>query len=358
MTNPVDALWSDLIVRVLVVDDNELDAEMLQEALRHFGYEVDLAPDGQRAMEMIRSGRYRMVVSDWEMPQMDGVELCRQIRRRSSCGYIYVILLTSRTGTSNVVEGLQAGADDFLAKPFEPQELCVRMRVGERILALESRDVLIFSLARLAESRDPETGAHLERMREYCRILADELSQRPAYRDEVDGDYVQMIYLTSPLHDIGKVGIPDAVLLKPGKLSAEEFEIMKQHTVIGAETLDAALRAHREADYLRMARDIAWSHHERWDGSGYPRGLAGQQIPLCGRISAVADVYDALTTKRVYKEAFSHEVTRNILLEGRGTHFAPQLIDAFLAREQDFVAVRQRFETIDFADPARHLVLA
>ncbi len=331
-------------MRVLVVDDSELDAEMLQETLGHFGFVVDVAHDGRRAMQLLRTGRYRMVISDWEMPEMDGVELCRQIRQRSSSGYIYIILLTSRSGTQSVVEGLEAGADDFLCKPFEPQELSVRLRAGQRILSLESRDVLIFSLARLAESRDPETGAHLERMREYCRILADALAEDPAYCDEVDGNYVQTIYLTSPLHDIGKVGIPDSVLLKPGRLTAEEFEIMKQHTVIGAQTLDAAIRAHREADYLRMARDIAWSHHERWDGTGYPRGLSGTDIPLCGRISAVADVYDALTTRRVYKDAYSHEVTRQILLDGRGSHFDPDLIDVFLTREQQFIEVLQRFD--------------
>ena len=326
-------------MRVLVVEDDGLAAKMLEHCLAEFGYEVTIARDGREAFERIRAGMHRLVVSDWEMPEMSGLELCRRIRARPSAGYIYVILLTSRCGTHNVVEGLNAGADDFISKPFQPQELCVRLRVGERILALESRDLTIFVLAKLAESRDPETGAHLERIREYCRTVAEQLSTKDKFRTHVDGDYVQLIYLTSPLHDIGKVGIPDRVLLKPGRLTPEEFEIMKRHTIIGGETLDAAARAHPEARFLQMARDIAWTHHERFDGSGYPHGLSGEEIPLCGRIVAVADVYDALTTKRVYKPAHSHQTARSIILAGKGGKFDPEVVDAFLEREEHFLAV-------------------
>ncbi len=332
-------------MRVLLVEDDFVTAELLAANLRDFGYEVTLAGDGQEAFAQIRSGRYRLVVSDWEMPGMSGAELCRQIRRRLSSGYIYVILATSYADVAHVVEGIEAGADDFLAKPIRPEELRVRLRAGERLLALEGRDVTIFALAKLAESRDPDTGAHLERMREYCRILAEHLGRHPKYQAEVDGEYVQLIYLTSPLHDIGKVGVPDRVLLKPGRLDPEEFELMKAHTVLGGQTLEAAARAHPEAQFLAMARDIALTHHERFDGRGYPRGLSGEQIPLCGRITALADVYDALTTKRVYKPGFSHETAKSIILEGRGTHFDPDIVDAFVARESDFLAVWHRFNT-------------
>jgi putative two-component system response regulator len=203
--------------------------------------------------------------------------------------------------------------------------------------------VTIFSLAKLAESRDTETGAHLERMRAYCQVLADQLSLEEKYRDQVDGDYVQLIYMTSPLHDIGKVGIPDKILLKAGPLTPDEFEIMKQHTVIGSKTLDAAARAHPEAKFLCMARDIARSHHERFDGTGYPDGLAGEDIPLCGRIVALADVYDALTTKRVYKPAFTHEKSRTIILDEMGGHFDPDIVRAFLQNEDHFVEILQHF---------------
>ena len=201
-----------------------------------FGYQRDRRAQRLRSLDLLRSGQFRMVISDWVMPKMTGIELCQEIRQRSAGGYVYVILLTSRQGTQNVVDGMNAGADDFISKPFQPQELLVRIRAGERILALESRELIIFSLAKLAESRDPETGAHLERIREYCRVIAEHLSQQPKFRDEVDGDYVQLMYMTSPLHDIGKVGIPDRILLKAGKLTGDEFEIMKTHAEIGAQT--------------------------------------------------------------------------------------------------------------------------
>ena len=330
-------------MRVLIVEDNPVDAELLAGALSAFGFEVEIARNGDEAYHYIRTGRYRLVISDWEMPGMDGPALCRKIRDRSD-RYVYIILLTMRSDTRSVVEGLNAGADDFLTKPFQPDELCVRVRAGERILTISSRDVTIFSLAKLAESRDPETGAHLERMREYCRILVEDLAEQPEFRDVVDGEFVQTIYLTSPLHDIGKVGVPDRILLKPGRLTEGEFEIMKQHTVVGGRTLDAALQAYPEARYLQMARDIAWTHHEKYDGTGYPRCLAGNGIPICGRIAALADVYDALTTKRVYKEAFSHECAREIILEGRGKHFDPAIVESFLRTEQEFIAVHDRFD--------------
>ncbi len=252
---------------VLVVDDDDVTATILEHSLSQFGYQVSVARNGRQAFEMVRKGEIRMVVSDWCMPEMTGVELCRQIRRRSTGAYVYVILLTSNNRTQDVVEGLNAGADDYITKPFQPEELQVRLRVGERILSLESRDLTIFALAKLAESRDPDTGAHLERMREYCRIVADELSRSDSPPDDLDGDFVHMIYLTSPLHDIGKVGIPDNILLKPGRLDEQEFEIMKQHTVIGGETLDALAATHPDASFLQMARDIAWTHHERYDGA-------------------------------------------------------------------------------------------
>jgi putative two-component system response regulator len=335
-------------VRVLIVEDDDFAADVLENALVQFGYEVAKARNGCEALEMLRSSLYRLVISDWEMPEMSGVDLCRRIRQQHSGGYVYTILLTARRGTKHVVEGLNAGADDFITKPFEPQELLVRLRAGERILSLESRELIIFSLAKLAESRDPDTGAHLERMREYCQILAEQLSRQEEFRDQVDGNYIQLIYLTSPLHDIGKVGIPDRVLLKPGKFTAEEFEIMKQHTLIGFNTLDAAARTYPDAKFLLMARDIALTHHERFDGTGYPHQLAGEAIPLCGRIVALADVYDALTTKRIYKPAFSHEKTREIITGEMREKFDPRLLEAFLKNEDRFQEVKDQFSDPEY----------
>jgi putative two-component system response regulator len=340
-------------MRVLIAEDDAVTVMMLQHCLEQFDYEVTAVENGAEALELVRTGQFRLVISDWSMPKMSGLELCREIRRRHCSGYTYVILLTSHEGTQSVVEGLDAGADDFITKPFDPQELLVRIRAGERILALESRDVTIFTFAKLAESRDHDTGAHLERIREYSRILATHLEKHGPYVGQIDGDFVQLVYLTSPLHDIGKVAIPDSVLLKPGALTPEEFEIMKRHASLGWQTLDAALTAHPEAKYLRMARDIAGSHHEKFDGSGYPHGIKGEEIPLCGRIVALADVYDALTTKRVYKQAFSHEQARSIIVEGSGKHFDPAVVEAFLANEQRFSRVRRQYDETAAAESAR-----
>ncbi|HTN77366.1 MAG TPA: HD domain-containing phosphohydrolase, partial [Pirellulaceae bacterium] len=222
-------------------------------------------------------------------------------------------------------------------------ELIVRVRSGERILGMETREMAIFALAKLAESRDPETGHHLDRVRNYCRVLARHVATMPKYQHEVDAEFIRLIYQTSPLHDIGKVGIPDSVLLKPGQFNAAEFAVMQQHTRIGAATLEAALERYPEARFLKIARDIALTHHERFDGTGYPAGLRGEDIPLCGRIVAIADVYDALTSKRVYKPAFEHSVARSIILKDSGTHFDPDLVDAFLAVEDEFIAIREQY---------------
>jgi len=329
-------------MRILVAEDDHSSAAMLDDFLQEQGHQVAIANDGCEAYKMLLDGDYRMLLSDWEMPEMTGVELCRRIRRRNLGAYVYVILVTSHGGTQNLVRGLKAGADDFVTKPYQAEELLVRVRTGERIASLESRDLVIFSMAKLAESRDPETGAHLERMREYSRILAEQLALSDKHAGRIDGDFVRTLYLTSPLHDIGKVGIPDSILLKPGRLTRPEFEVMQQHATIGKETLEAAVRAHPNADFLRFASDIAWSHHERYDGTGYPRRLAGEQIPLCGRIVALADVYDALTSKRTYKPAFSHEKTKAIILDDMATAFDPDVVSAFLAREEDFSSVRLR----------------
>jgi putative two-component system response regulator len=330
-------------MRVLIVDDDEIDLKLLHVTLTRAGYEVDVAHNGQEALKKMRDGAHRLVISDWEMPEMSGVELCRRIRAHGFAHYIYFILVTARDAPKDVVEGMDAGADDFIAKPFEPSELCVRLRTGERILSLDSRDLMIFGLAKLAESRDPETGAHLERIREYCRVIAQDLSEQDKFAGQVDGDYVQTIFLTSPLHDIGKVGIPDNVLLKPDRLTDREWGMMKQHTIIGAKTLCAVANEHPQVMFLRMAHEIALTHHECFDGSGYPFGLAGQNIPLCGRITALADVYDALTTKRVYKDAFGHDVASSIIQEGSETHFDPDIVQSFIRNKDKFTQIREQF---------------
>jgi len=340
-------------MKILAVDDDDLALLLLESTLADAGHEIVRAASGREALEMLHREPIRLVITDWVMPGMDGLELCRQIRRGAFPGYIYTILLTSRDRTQDIVEGLSAGADDFISKPFAPAELLVRLRAGERVLALETRNVAIFALAKLAESRDPETGHHLERIRNYCRILAADLALRGEHRDTVTAEFVEAIYLTSPLHDIGKVGIPDSVLLKPGRLNDAEFNVMKEHVNIGGETLMAAANQYPEAQFLRMAAEIALTHHEHYDGSGYPRGLAGDEIPLCGRIAAVADVYDALTSKRVYKEAYTHAVARKIVVGERGSHFDPAIVDAFLRNEEAFDSVRRAYSEQPAESPVR-----
>ncbi len=336
-------------MRILIVDDDDLALEALSFALTDAGHEPVIARNGREALEALDDGSCHLVISDWVMPEMDGLELCRQIRGGDFGGYTYIILLTSRDASADIVEGLSAGADDFLTKPFNPAELQVRVRTGERILTLETRDVAIFAMAKLAESRDSETGEHLERMRNYSRILARHLVIHGTAHERVTTDFARLIYLTSPLHDIGKVGIPDTVLLKPGRLSDREFDIMKTHTTIGAETLDAAVREYPGIVYLRFARDIALTHHERFDGSGYPSGLSGYDIPLSGRVVALADVYDALTSKRVYKAAFAHDVARRMIFDESGKHFDPDIVEAFAMNEEEFLHVRNRFAKPELA---------
>jgi putative two-component system response regulator len=336
-------------MRTLIVDDDELALEMLGHALVQQGFEVETARNGQEALEKIREGSCRLIISDWEMPGMSGEELCQAVRKEDLGGYVYIILLTHHDSRDYLVRGLSAGADEFLTKPFEPAELTVRVRTGERILALETRDVAIFAMAKLAESRDPETGTHLERMRSYSRLLTQRLLDTGQMPGELNPEFVHLIYLTSPLHDIGKVGIPDAVLLKPGRLNDAEFEIMKMHSLLGAETLNAALAKYPGVKYLLMARDIAISHHERFDGTGYPNHQKGEAIPLCGRIVALADVYDALTSKRVYKKAFNHEIARSMILKESGSHFDPRVVQAFTDMEEQFVTIQEQLADDNFA---------
>jgi len=326
-------------MNILIVEDDPVPAELLKSTLEEGGYTVIVAENGREAMAILERTSCRLVISDWEMPTMDGLELCRAIRSANLGRYVYVIFLTARTGTANLVEALCAGADEFISKPFEPEELTVRLRTAERILSLEARDLVIFSMASLAESRDTETGAHLERVRNYSRALALDLSAQRDFANRVTPAFISLMYQTSPLHDIGKVAIPDHVLLKPGRLDDREFEIMKTHAAHGAATLDMALKRHPGAAFLQMARDIARSHHERQDGTGYPDGLSGEAIPLCARIFSVADVYDALVTKRVYKQAFTHDVARNIILEGCGSQFDPAVVKAFTRCEDRFRAI-------------------
>lgn len=336
--------------RVLIVDDDEMALALLEQVLTVAGYRVHTASSGEQAIAVLRDHECQIVICDWEMPGMCGPDLCRTVRARANDRYVYFILLAANQSSQHRLDGYSAGADDYVAKPFDAAELLSRLRVASRVVARDSADVTIFAMAKLAESRDHETGGHLERVQRYCRVLALAAWQKGLFPNELDAEFVRLIYETSPLHDIGKVAIPDAVLLKPGRLSDEEFKIMKAHTLMGAQTLSAALALRPNARYLRLARDIALSHHERWDGTGYPHGISGTNIPLAARIVALADVYDALSSKRVYKPAFTSVAVRAIILEGKGTHFDPSLVDLFQELEPEFVRISEEFAEAAFTN--------
>jgi putative two-component system response regulator len=215
---------------------------------------------------------------------------------------------------------------------------------------------MIFATSKLAESKDPETGAHLERLRIFCKVICEYLATTNSYNGLVTPEYTECMYAASALHDIGKVGIPDSVLLKPGKLTEHEWEIMRSHTIIGANTLRAVIQKHPGNAFIRIGIEIAESHHEKWDGSGYPYGLKREEIPLSARILALADVYDALTSVRCYKAAFSHEQSRAIIVEGADKHFDPRIVEAFLNCEEQFIRVKKEYKDEESADSYEQLV--
>lgn len=362
---------------ILVVDDNELNAEMLSRRLQKEGYLVQQATRGLDALVMLEQLEVDLILMDIMMPDLDGYELLERVKKDVRFMHIPVIMITAIDATESVVHCLELGADDYLPKPFNHTLLRARVRaclarkqmhdqqvayqhqIEEWNSKLESRvkeqvDALftaqlgaIFAMSKLAESKDPETGTHLERMREYARAIAQQLARTDRYASQVDDEFIRNIYVASPLHDIGKVGVPDQILLKPGKLTDEEWVQMRKHTVIGADILREVDKQHPGNTFITMGVEIAEGHHERWDGTGYPFARSGDEIPLSARILALGDVYDALTSTRCYKEAFSHEKSRGIILEGRGNHFDPDVVEAFLAMEDEIQRIRRELQ-----DPA------
>ncbi len=331
-------------MRILVVDDELVSRAKIDKLTRSLGHQTLVASDGLEGWEIWKKERPRMIITDWVMPRLDGLGLVRKIREEEGSQYTYIIMVTSKEDTHDLVDGMNAGADDFITKPYVKEELAVRIRAGERVQSFIARDIVIFSLAKLAESRDPETGNHLERIRYYSKTLAEAFVALENPPEEVDDQFVENIFQSSPLHDIGKIGIPDYILLKPGRLDNQEFEIMKTHALIGFDTLNEALKRYPGADFLKMSAEIALSHHERFGGMGYPHGLKGNQIPLCARIVALSDVYDALVNKRVYKTAYTPDVARAIIEKGIGSHFDPVLVKAFMDHEKEFIEISNQFK--------------
>lgn len=371
----------DRTPHVLIVDDREENIRLLKAFLRDNAFEIDTATSGQEALSKVAANPPDIILLDVVMPGMDGLEVCRHLKDDDATRHIPVVIVTGTTERDLNVDALEAGADDFLTKPLDSSILRARIRNGLRSKMLQDRilryqaeleqynekleagirdrtnqlqrtqQVTVFSLAKLSESRDEDTGVHLDRVRWYVRELAAQMSQWDDYKNLIDEVFVEQLYQSSPLHDIGKVGIPDQILLKPGKLTVEEFEIMKLHTIIGGDTLHAADVEAGSNSFLAMGRDIAYFHHEKYSGEGYPKGLKGIDIPLSARITALGDVYDALTSQRPYKPPFSHEKARTIILEGRGTHFCPDVVEAFLSREQRFIEIQREYQDADIIPP-------
>jgi len=348
--------------KVLLVDDNTANLQVLRENLDGLGYKLLIAKNGRTALDIVRKAHPDLVLLDIMMPEMDGYEVCRRLKSAEETRHIPVIFLTAMADAEDEAKGLALGAVDYITKPINPELVRARVRNHlelkrhrdhlEQLVRVKTREVqltqavMIESLATLAEYRDPETGGHIKRTQNYVKALAVKLKGHPRFRDLLDEQTIELLYLSAPLHDMGKVGVRDHILLKPGRLEDAEFAEMKKHTLFGEEALRITEQKLGQSTFLRHAREIAGSHQEKWDGSGYPRALKGEAIPVSGRLMALADVYDALISKRVYKPPFPHAQAVQIQ-EGRGTHFDPDVVDAFLALEDTFRNIALTFADCD-----------
>ncbi len=333
---------SQTMSKVIVIDDDMSQRMILRMSLELDGYSVVEAENGFEAMEILSTDPdIRLMLTDLAMPKMDGYELIKTVREKE-LRYTYIIVLTSMEDRESLLKALAVGADDYLTKPVFPDELKLRLRGGTRLLKLESQEELIFSMAKLAESRSHETGYHLERVQHYTRILAKELSKNCPELN-LSLSTADEFARVSTLHDIGKVAIPDEILHKPGQLTSEELDIMRKHAGTGGRLLIEIFQK-TGSPYLWFAYEIAMFHHEKWDGTGYPNGYSGEDIPLSARIMSLADVYDALTSDRCYKHAFPHDKARSIIMYERGKHFDPRVVDAFLRQERQCLSVKHKFQ--------------
>jgi len=329
-------------LNILIAEDDAITLNRIRHFLEKWGHHVIAAENGREALAKFLSDDVDIILTDWNMPEMDGMELVRQVNKHGHIKpFVYTIFLTSRSYKGDVVAALsEEGVDDYLVKPFDPDELQARIGVGQRTVRLEralkeyslglekivlkqtrvireTQEETIYRLLTALETRDEETGGHVRRIALSSAIMTEAMGWEP--------DKVEDLRLAAPMHDIGKIGVPDAILLKPGKLTAEEFKIMKTHTTIGGQILEGS-----HFRMLQMAHDIAVSHHEKWNGKGYPNGLAEENIPLVGRILAIVDVYDALSHDRVYHKAESEDKILKMMQESRGSHFDPGLYDLFI----------------------------
>ncbi|MBI4293932.1 MAG: two-component system response regulator [Betaproteobacteria bacterium] len=365
---------------ILVVDDTPDNLSLMSGLLKDT-YRVKVANNGERALKVASGDDLPdLVLLDIMMPGIDGYEVCRRLKQGEKTKDIPIIFLTAKAEVEDEKLGLEMGAVDYITKPISPPIVLARVHTHLTLKAaadflrdknafLETevqrrtrevstiQDVTIMAMASLAETRDNETGNHIRRTQNYVQALAMQLKESGKFADYLSKKQIEVLYKSSPLHDIGKVGIPDDVLLKPGKLTKDEFEVMKTHTTLGRDAIVASEKLLDSPNsFLQCAREIAYSHQEKWDGSGYPQGLKGEAIPISARLMAIADVYDALISRRVYKEPIPHEAAVEIIRQGRGSHFDPEMVDVFLAMDPVFYSIAQRYA--DSAEAVRHKVQA
>lgn len=351
---------------VLVVDDTPENLRLLAQALSGAGFKVRAAPSGKAALDMAFEAPPELVLLDISMPEMDGYQVCEALCADPELARVPVLFISAMNDPDAKLQAFRRGGRDFVTKPFNVDEVVARVsthvelrrleaaleqhnawleqRVTEQVREIsDSQVATIVALAKLSESRDDDTGMHVERIGRLATLLAGAARGRPGCQ-ALDDRLLRVIGHAASLHDIGKVGVPDAVLLKRGRLDAAELALMRAHPAIGARTLEAVLRSYPQNELIQVGADIARSHHERWDGAGYPAGLAGSSIPLAARVVAVVDVYDALRSARPYKAAQSHQAAAQIVMESSGTHFDPELVAAFMAVEWDIEATWQAMQ--------------
>jgi putative two-component system response regulator len=351
---------------IMLVDDNPANLRAGKNVLSE-KYTVFTAPSAEKMLGLLESNKPALILLDIEMPEMNGYEAIKVLKAKPETRDIPVIFLTGKSDSDNELEGLSLGAIDYITKPFMPLLLLKRIEVHLLVEAqkqsleaqqqelkyfndnlqkmveaktktvLELQNAILKTMAELVECRDDITGGHIERTQRGVNILFNTLRESSPYQDATAGWDIELLLQSSQLHDVGKIAINDNILNKPGKLTPEEFEEMKKHTTFGVQVIEKIEASTSESDFLKYAKIFAGTHHEKWDGSGYPQGLQGEAIPLQGRIMAIADVYDALTSVRPYKKAFTHEEAVKIIQDGRGTQFDPVLVDLFTKTADQFV---------------------
>jgi putative two-component system response regulator len=371
MSKPVDPPQRPTI---LIVDDTPENISLISSLLKG-SYRTKVATEGETALRLASANNQPdLILLDVMMPGIDGYEVCRRLKENPKTADIPVIFLTARSDPEDEKRGLAEGAVDYIAKPISPPIVAARVRTHLQLKSARDflrdksefleqevqrrageiaaiQDATMVAMGSLAETRDNETGNHIRRTQHYMKMLASKMSRQARLAGYLTPDTIDLLYKSAPLHDIGKVGIPDSILLKPGKLTLEEFDVMKTHTTLGRNTILAAERLlGSSTTFLHFAREIAWAHHERWDGNGYPQRLSGNDIPVAGRLMAVVDVYDALRSKRVYKSAITHEAAVSTIREGAGTQFDPDIVHGFLEITPGLQEISRRFTDTDEVD--------